>query len=47
MIILARTFDLLAWLVPKLERFPRLYRLTVTQRMIDVALDFQEALFEA
>ena len=47
MIILTRTFDLLTWLLPKLERFPQLYRLTVTQRMLDAALDFQEALFEA
>ena len=47
MIILTRTFDLLTWLLPKLERFPRLYRQTVTQRMMDAALDFQEALFEA
>jgi hypothetical protein len=47
MIILTRTFDLLAWLLPKLERFPRLYRPTVTQRMMDAALDFQETLFDA
>lgn len=47
MIILTRTFDLLAWLLPKLEHFPKLYRLTITQRMMDAALDFQEALFEA
>jgi hypothetical protein len=47
MIILTRTFDLLAWLLPKVERFPRPYRATVTQRMMDAALDFQEALFEA
>lgn len=47
MIILTRTFDLLAWLFPKLEHFPKPYRLTITQRMMDAALDFQEALFEA
>jgi 23S rRNA-intervening sequence protein len=47
MIILTQTFDLLAWLLPKLERFPRLYRATVTQRLMDAALDFQETLFEA
>jgi hypothetical protein len=47
MIILTRTFDLLAWLLPKVERFPRSYRSTVSQRMMDAALDFQEALFEA
>ena len=47
MIILARTFDLLAWLLPKLEHFPRLYRATLTQRLMDAALDMQEALFAA
>ncbi len=47
MIILTRTFDLLSWLLPKVERFPKLYRSTVAQRLMDAALDFQEALFEA
>ncbi len=47
MIILTRTFDLLDWLLPKGEHFPKAYRYTVTQRMVDAALDFQEALFEA
>jgi hypothetical protein len=46
-IILARTFDLLDWLLPKAERFPRVYRTTVVQRLMSAALDFQEALFEA
>ncbi len=47
LIILTRTFDLLAWLLPKAGRFPKPYRLTVTQRLMDAALDLQEALFEA
>lgn len=47
MVILVRTFDLLDWLLPKSERFPRTYRATVTQRLMDAALDFQEALFDA
>jgi hypothetical protein len=47
MIILTRTFDLLNWLLPKAERFPRLYRHTVVQRMMDAALDFQESLYDA
>jgi hypothetical protein len=47
MIILARTYDLLAWLVPKAETFPRLYRRTVAQRLLDAAMDFQERLFDA
>ena len=47
MIILTRTFDLLAWLLPRSEGFPKVYRHSVTQRLINAALDFQEALFDA
>jgi hypothetical protein len=47
MIVLARTYDLLAWLLPKAERFPKVYRYTVTQRLMNAALDLQEALFDA
>jgi len=47
MVILTRTFDLLAWLLPKAESLPRVYRRTVVQRLMDAALDFQEALFDA
>jgi hypothetical protein len=47
MIILTRTFDLLDWLLPKSEQFPKPYRSTVTQRLMDAALNFQEALFDA
>ncbi len=47
MIILTRTFDLLAWLGPRAEKFPKAFRHTVTQRLMDAALNFQEALFDA
>ena len=47
LIIFTRTLDLLDWLLPKAERFPKIYRTTVTQRLMDAALDFQEALFDA
>ena len=47
MIILSRVFDLLAWLLPKGERFPRAYRHTVTQRLMDAALDLQDELYLA
>ena len=47
MIILSRTFDLLAWLLPKGEGFPRIYRHTLTQRLMDAALDLQDGLFLA
>ena len=47
MVIFARTYDLLNWLLPKVERFPKLYRATVTQRLMDATLNCQEALYEA
>lgn len=47
MVILSRVFDLLDWLLPKGERFPRAYRFTLTQRLMSAALDLQEALFDA
>ena len=47
MIVFTRCYDLLAWLMPKAEKFPRAFRFTVTQRLMDAALDLQEALFEA
>jgi hypothetical protein len=47
MVIFTRTYDLLLWLLPKAERFPKIYRGTVTKRLMDAALDFQEALFDA
>ena len=47
MIILTRTYDLLLWVLPKAEQFPKVYRFTVTQRLMNAALDFQEALFDA
>lgn len=47
LLIFTKTFDLLAWLLPKSEGFPKLYRYTVTQRLNAAALDFQEQLFFA
>lgn len=47
LVLLTRLFDLLAWLLPKLERFPKPYRATVTLRLANAALDCQEAVFAA
>lgn len=47
MVIFTRTFDLLVWLLPRCERFPRAQRFVVTKRLQDAALDFQEALYNA
>ena len=45
--IFSRVFDLLEWLVPKGEVFPRAFRHTVTARLLDAALDLSEQLFDA
>lgn len=47
MVIFTRTEDLLAWLLPKSERFPKPYRHTLTQRTLDAALDLHAALCHA
>ncbi|MBL3527215.1 MAG: four helix bundle protein [gamma proteobacterium endosymbiont of Lamellibrachia anaximandri] len=47
MVIFVRVFDLLDWLMPKSEHFPRVYRHTVTQRLMDSGLDLYEALGDA
>ena len=45
--LFTKTFDFLAWLVPAVNHFPRLHRHTITRRLLDAALDFQEAILEA
>ena len=45
--IFTKTYDFLAWLVPLTNHFPKLHRHTVTRRLLDAALDFQEQLLEA
>ena len=47
LIILTRVFDLLEWLIPKGESFPRPFRATVTARLLGAALDLSEQLLEA
>jgi four helix bundle protein len=47
LVILTQTYDLLTWLLPQCERFPKSQRFVVTHRLQAAALDFQEALFEA
>ena len=47
MVIFARVFDLLEWLVPKGETFPRAFRQSVTARLLGAALDVPERLFAA
>jgi four helix bundle protein len=47
LVISTQTYDLLTWLLPQCERFPKSQRFVVTQRLQDAALTFQETIFEA
>lgn len=47
MVIFTRTYDLLTWLLPLSENFPRSQRFVVTQRLQNAVLKFQELIIEA
>ncbi len=45
--IFTRTFDLLTWLLPATNHFPRAHRHTYSSRLLDAAFDLRERLEEA
>lgn len=45
--IFTHMFDLLAWLLPATNHFPRAHRHTLTQRLLTAAFDLSELLQEA
>lgn len=45
--IFSKTYDLLTWLLPMTNHFPRAHRHTFTQRLLDAAFDLRERLEEA
>lgn len=47
LIILTRTFDMLEWLLPSAEKFPKNQRFVLTQRLTDSAFNFVESLYLA
>lgn len=47
MLIFTRVFDLLAWLVPKTDAFPRSHQHSVIPRLLNTALDVQDRLSDA
>lgn len=47
MVIFTRTYDLITWLLPATEQFPRNQRFVVTKRLNDALLNFQELIIEA
>lgn len=47
MVIFTRTYDLLTWLLPRSEGFPKAQRFVVTKRLQDAVLNFQEVIYLA
>ena len=45
--IFTKTFDFVSWLMNASKNFPRTQRFTVTKRLLDAVLNFQERLVEA
>ena len=45
--IFTRSFDLLTWLLPATNHFPKAHRHTFTQRLLDAAFELRERLEEA
>jgi hypothetical protein len=45
--IFTRSFDLLSWLLPASQNFPRAHRHGFTRRLLDAAFDLRERLEEA
>ncbi|MDX9866078.1 MAG: diversity-generating retroelement protein Avd [Anaerolineaceae bacterium] len=42
-----RTYDLLMWLIPQVQKFPRAHRFGLAERIQRLALDFQDTLVAA
>ncbi len=45
--IFSRTYDMLLWLIPQVQKFPRVHRFGLAERITRKALDFQETLVAA
>ncbi len=45
--IFSRTYDLILWLLPEANKFPRSHRFGLGERVVRQALDFQETLVQA
>lgn len=45
--LFVRTYDFLMWLIPRAQKFPRVYRFTLSERIQRLALDFLDSLIAA
>ena len=45
--LFVRTYDFLLWFIPHVQKFPRIYRFTLSERVQRLALDFQDTIVAA
>jgi hypothetical protein len=45
--LFTRTHDLLLWLIPEVQKFPRVHRFGLAERIQCLALDFQDSIVAA
>ena len=45
--LFVRTYDFLLWFIPHVQKFPRVYRFTLSERIQRLALDFQDEIVAA
>lgn len=45
--LFVRTYDFLLWFIPQVQKFPRQYRFTLSERLQRLALDFQDGIVAA
>jgi len=45
--LFVRAYDFLLWLIPQAQKFPRVYRFTLSERVQKLALDFYDSLVAA
>lgn len=45
--VFTRTYDLLLWLLPHVQQFPRSYRFSLSERIQTLAMNYQDALIAA
>ena len=45
--LFVRTHDFLLWLLPQVQKFPRVYRFSLAERIQRTAMDFQDLIISA
>jgi hypothetical protein len=45
--LFVRAYDFLLWLIPQVQKFPRVYRFTLSERIQKLTLDFYDSLVAA